>query len=67
MSIAQSRIFLAKSAVQLQPSEILIVVKDAQIQLEEAVEVHVRDIIRRSFVACTDLECAVVNMKNIKK
>ncbi|KAI5172604.1 cAMP-dependent protein kinase regulator [Pancytospora epiphaga] len=68
ISVAQSRIFLANSAVQLQSFEILIVAKDAQIQRDGNIfDVHAREIIRESFLACTDLECVVINITNIKK
>lgn len=67
VSIASFKIFLSRSEVKLLPEEILVVFKDARIHIDSLIRVHKKDIIRSNFVAQTDLECAIINIKNIRR
>lgn len=67
VAAASFKIFLARSEVRLQPEEILVVFKDARIYIDSLVEVRKKDIVRSSFVVHTDLECAIINIKSIRR
>lgn len=67
ISIARFKIFLAETEVRLEPEEILIVFKDAKIRQIAPMQVYKKDIIRFNFATITDLECAIIDLKRIKK
>lgn len=66
VDLSKSTFIKANSPVDLEEHEAVIVLKNARIIDQSERSVCPKDIIQTSFYSVTDLECVIVNLKNIK-